>query len=70
MQPLREGRRPLSEQAKERGEPMPVGKSIAWLREAGWDCDDDWPDYGCIVESAESPTGYAVAFNPVFALAY
>jgi hypothetical protein len=61
--PLKPGRRSMRDQAHDRGEPVPVGRTVAQLRIMGYDTDPDWPDDGALFEDENSPTGYAIRFR-------
>ena len=63
---------PLREQAKARGEELPIGAMARDLRARGYQLVDTYPDYAVLEASEESPTGFVLRFDmcPEYALAY
>lgn len=61
IKPLREGRVSIAEQAKRKGELVPLHFSVEQLILCGYDVDPEWKVGWILVESSLSPTGYAMA---------
>jgi hypothetical protein len=57
--PLPVGMPSIAEQAAARGEPVPVGKTLAELRAAGY-AVREMPSFGVLVAADDSPTGYTL----------
>lgn len=60
IEPLKPGRIALHVQAAALGVEVPVGKTVAEIKAAGFDVDPDWAEDAVIVAHPNSPTGYAV----------
>jgi len=66
MEPLKQGRRSIQDQAGTRGEATPIGATVQQMRDSGYDTDPDWDDSWILKECSESPTGHAVGPRFVF----
>lgn len=60
VEPLKPGRIALHIQAAVFGVDVPVGKTVAEIKAAGFDVDPDWAEDAVMVAHPNSPTGYVV----------
>lgn len=69
IQPPAKGIPPISEQAKQRGVPVPVGATVRQLIGENYIVDPTWPLDAVLRASTESPTGYVITTHRVAAYA-
>lgn len=73
IEPLREGRISIKDQAARARIPVPVGATVKELEEHGFDVDPLWPRHARLAEESASPTGLVVKWpreqTDIYALA-
>lgn len=60
IEPLREGRVSIKDQAVRAQVPVPIGSTVEELEARGFDVDPSWPRYARLAEDSASPTGLVI----------